>query len=418
MYVAHISFLPFLVRSPALTSSKVHRTGTHRVRAPRHTWAWIEPQLDRYGITRLADVTGLDTIGIPVYQAVRPAGRTLSVAQGKGVTPLLAKVSAAMEAIEFWHAEHLAAPPETCTARSLGGVSYRWGAVALAPGSFVHDDLPLRWLIGHGLCTGSAVPVPFDLVRLDAVYREQWSPPLFAMSSNGLASGNTVAEATVHALCEVIERDASASGAAMPDDVRVRLDLASVTDADCRLMLGRFAAAEIWLEVFADTAVGGVPCFEARGRAGTAPHAFLGAGCHPDPAVALCRALTEAAQSRLTVIAGSRDDDERPYRSTISWREPRSATAHPNWTIATWETFTDRSASRPEDEVYALARVVEAATGHEPIRYVMPSPTDIPVVRVVAPGLRFRHIPPTVTNSTKPTSAPTSMWTGRQPETP
>ncbi|MGO8078030.1 YcaO-like family protein, partial [Rhizobium leguminosarum] len=33
-----------------------------------------------------------------------------------------------------------------------------------------------------------------------------------------------------------------------------------------------------------------------------------GFGCHPDPVRAALRAITEAAQSRLTSIAGSRDD--------------------------------------------------------------------------------------------------------------
>jgi len=36
--------------------------------------------------------------------------------------------------------------------------------------------------------------------------------------------------------------------------------------------------------------------------------AAAGHGCHPCRAVALSRALTEAAQSRLTMISGSRDD--------------------------------------------------------------------------------------------------------------
>lgn len=40
---------------------------------------------DRYGITRAADVTGLDRIGILVALAVRPNPRSVSVSQGKGV---------------------------------------------------------------------------------------------------------------------------------------------------------------------------------------------------------------------------------------------------------------------------------------------------------------------------------------------
>ena len=91
---------------------KVFFTGTHRVRPPEETYEAIRPLLRDFGITRLADVTGLDIIGIPVVMAVRPLGTTLSVAQGKGATLLLAKVSGAMEAIEFWHAENAVPAPE------------------------------------------------------------------------------------------------------------------------------------------------------------------------------------------------------------------------------------------------------------------------------------------------------------------
>ena len=65
----------------------------------------IQPRLARYGITRIADVTDLDVIGVPVYMGVRPLGTTLSVSQGKGMTHLSARVGAAMEAIEWWAAE-------------------------------------------------------------------------------------------------------------------------------------------------------------------------------------------------------------------------------------------------------------------------------------------------------------------------
>ena len=62
------------------------------------------------GITRLANVTGLDRIGIPVVQAVRPNSRSLSVSQGKGVDMDSAKASAMMEAFELWHAERIELP--------------------------------------------------------------------------------------------------------------------------------------------------------------------------------------------------------------------------------------------------------------------------------------------------------------------
>ena len=52
----------------------------------------------------------------------------------------------------------------------------------------------------------------------------------------------------------------------------------------------------------------GLPVVTADLVAPDLPSIWRGAGCHPDPAVALSRALTEAAQSRLTYISGARDD--------------------------------------------------------------------------------------------------------------
>ena len=44
-----------------------------------------------------------------------------------------------------------------------------------------------------------------------------------------------------------------------------------------------------------------------------------GSGCHPDPARAAIRAVTEAAQSRVTAISGARDDfDPGDYRARIA----------------------------------------------------------------------------------------------------
>src|SRR5690242_2091930 len=81
--------------------------GTHRVCTPEETWRRIQPALAAAGVTRVADVTGLDHLGIPVFQAIRPASRNLSVSQGKGLSAAAARVSAAMEALELWHAERL-----------------------------------------------------------------------------------------------------------------------------------------------------------------------------------------------------------------------------------------------------------------------------------------------------------------------
>ena len=88
-------------------SQKVYFEGTHRVVCPQTTWEKMHPILGDLGITRLANVTGLDRIGIPVYMCCRPNSRSLAVSQGKGVDGISAKVSALMESVETSHANNL-----------------------------------------------------------------------------------------------------------------------------------------------------------------------------------------------------------------------------------------------------------------------------------------------------------------------
>ncbi len=87
---------------------KQFREGTHRVIAPEVTLEQVWPIARRLGITRLANLTGLDTLGIPVAAAYRPNSRSVAVFQGKGMTLPAAKASALMEAVETWHAEQIA----------------------------------------------------------------------------------------------------------------------------------------------------------------------------------------------------------------------------------------------------------------------------------------------------------------------
>ena len=91
-----------LLRGLELTDDgpKRYRDGTHRVVAPEETLARVLPLAPRLGITRLANLTGLDTLGIPVAAAYRPNARSVAVFQGKGTTLAAAKASAFMEAAE------------------------------------------------------------------------------------------------------------------------------------------------------------------------------------------------------------------------------------------------------------------------------------------------------------------------------
>ena len=65
----------------------------------------------------------------------------------------------------------------------------------------------LEWVQGFDLITRRPTYVPLNCVV--APYSVS-GLPLFYTSTNGLASGNTRVEAVCHALCKVIERDATA----------------------------------------------------------------------------------------------------------------------------------------------------------------------------------------------------------------
>src|SRR5918994_7932914 len=84
--------------------------GSHRTRVPVETLEQLLPIKHRFGITRVANVTGLDRIGLPVVLATRPNSRSVAVSQGKGTSLEAAKASAVMEAIELWHAENFLRP--------------------------------------------------------------------------------------------------------------------------------------------------------------------------------------------------------------------------------------------------------------------------------------------------------------------
>ena len=88
--------------NPASTAG-LSSSYSDRAIPPEETWRRVEPLLRQHGITRLARLTGLDRIGIPVWNAVAPNARSIVINQGKGITDIDARVSAAMEALERAH---------------------------------------------------------------------------------------------------------------------------------------------------------------------------------------------------------------------------------------------------------------------------------------------------------------------------
>lgn len=294
--------------------AKVYRGGTHRSRRPEETLRAFLPHAERMGITRLANVTGLDTIGIPVYMASRPLSRSIAVSQGKGLTPAEAKISAFMEAAETWHGETITLPLKMASFDELSR-DHRVIDVEGLPrsrlGAFERRQ-QILWIEGAALTDDEEAWVPLELVSTNYTLPQPQGSFAFPANTNGLASGNSFTEAALHALCELIERDALSLWRLGGDRARAatKLDPASVDSSACRGLLAHYADAGLDVGLWDVTSDLGVPvfCCAVAARSDVAVEAELGAGCHPDREVALLRALTEAAQSRTTRIAGSRDD--------------------------------------------------------------------------------------------------------------
>jgi len=361
--------------------------GTLRAASLAATWRRFAPAARRAGITRIAELTGLDTIGIPVFAAIRPMGRSLSTQQGKGTTALAARVSALMESLETWSAEHLALPVVRASWRRLGDRAVDVRRLA-RPRGRLDRDARWRWVEGWDLAGDRSVLVPEQAVTLDTTFR---APPIFDISSNGLASGNGLAEAIAHGLCEVIERDAEAAWRRGGGDRRLVLD--SITDPACCALIERITRAGarvfVW-DLAGDAAaipvIGAAIMEDPREPAWRTLGFYQGFGAHWLPEIAIARALTEAAQTRVTYIAGARDDFF-PF--------DYARATDPALLAALWARFSapcdepvafaglPRLAARTIGE--ALAQLV--ATQRQVIAVDLTHPAlGVPVVKVIVPG--------------------------------
>lgn len=385
------------VDSPGL---KTFRRGTHRLVTPAETVTRVRRFMKVMGITRVANITGLDKIGIPVAIACRPNSRGLAVSQGKGLDLAAAKASALMESIESYHAERVTLSLKLGSYDGLRE-ELRLIDVTQLPritNSFFQPSLQLLWIEGYDLLQQEPVWVPYETVETNYTLPFPTGSGCFQATSNGLASGNHLLEAISHGICEVVERDAMSLWQARGYGWRCsrRIDLDTVQDFACREVLDKYNRAGVAVAVWETTTEVGIPSFLCMiAESAEDPLHLLyttsGKGSHPARSVALLRALTEAAQSRLTFIAGSRDDLTRD--SYEQSRNPDSARLlrrqmdiegpmkdfqrGPSWE---GETFH-------EDVVWELDCLRSSGITRVAVVDLTKPEFQIPVVRVVIPGL-------------------------------
>ena len=376
-----------------------------RALPPAETLARARAMASRTGISRVTEITHLDKVGVPVFASVRPGSRpgSLCVHAGKGLRPVEARVGAYMEAIEFAFAELGASTvkPVTATARDVIDGRTRPDAILdVCPivGVEVDLDAPLTCVEADEIVSSKRCLIPAELVfhpadpALGAAY--------FGSSTNGLGSGNTVLEATVHALAEVIERDVR-SFHAIKDTSSVVM-LASLPPSLQPVIAAIHAAGLSVVVKYMDN-VFELPCFMAavaEASSGTPIYVSGGYACHPLKDIAVTRAICEALQSRLSFIHGARDDLEDHYARFVGMDETERAEYARDLVEQLSTSGPPRSFEEIRDgagtidgldgALEILVRALRAAGMMRICRVTFTTPDDpLHVVRVVVPGLEF-----------------------------
>ena len=271
------------------------------------------------GITRIADITDLDRIGLPIYTAIRPTAEdgAVSIYGGKGISKSHAKASAMMEGFERYSAERQDSDDTiiaTIEEISKKGEYINPESLNL-PKDFKKeslDSIPLEWSLSHDIISDKDYYVPTNAIYHPYLHDNNCQS-LFKSHTNGLASGNILDEAILHGMFEVIERDAwSIFELTHKNYSQINLD--SIESEIVNDAIDKFESNGIKIKLMDFTADIKVPTIAASADDTVTKDAgllTLGMGTHLDPEVAILRALTEVAQSRATQINGAREDTVR-----------------------------------------------------------------------------------------------------------
>ncbi|HVA28420.1 MAG TPA: YcaO-like family protein [Candidatus Baltobacteraceae bacterium] len=355
--------------------------------------AKLESLRRRYAITRVADVTHLDRIGIPVIAAIVPGSADgIGVYNGKGRSKREAVIGAVMEATErqvaaqFRPSSHRVRAAEIARSLDLAALNLfpRW------------TDEALECVDGVNLLDGSTLHVPIALVA-SPWYGESYFP---WTHTSGLASGATFLEAVYHGLMELVERHvwslAHIRASVIPmllrsrdrhdDDMAIGEEVVwptgdseidalcgMVTGAGLRMRLVLLREGELPYVFNAAIIDPNAECIEVA----------YGKGASLSPKHAAIRAITEAAQSRLTDIQGAREDlDRRAKLSRKRWYAEGPARS-----ALEFASLPDRSSL----DLAVDLRAILVALSNIGIRTVaaveLSSEHGISVARIIAPGL-------------------------------
>ncbi len=349
----------------------------------------LVPLCRRARITRIGDLTGLDRIGLPVVQAVRPGALSEVTALGRGISKAEAAVGAVMEALERYFAEAIPAERTfVATAAELGFADGMFENLLAGGRGDGWRSKRIRWIRGFDVVSGSVLPVPLELVHTCYTDPPPADDGLFVRTTTGLACHWDGRRAFLHGLFECIERDAIARAFATHGFFdRRRIAATGLGDGvqHIRSVAGRCGVSfGLWLA----PSPAGIPvvwCQTIETGAGEPILALPteGYAAGSNLATAASSAMLEALAARAGAISGARDDQtRRHYRRSrdavvamarqliIEATPPTTAAAEPR-AVSDLASLIDRLTSAGLGPILAVPVGRDDETGVECVRTVL-----------------------------------------------
>ncbi|MCC7550891.1 MAG: YcaO-related McrA-glycine thioamidation protein [Methanobacterium sp.] len=375
--------------------------GTHRCRDPAETINAVEGKLKIAGVTRIAEITHLDRVGIPVYSAIRPgaAEGAVSIYAGKGATKPQAKASAMMEAFERYSAEQQEIDDEKVVTGSFTHMDDCIDPKSLILPSQIYDtnETDIDWVTAVNARTDEECLIPANAVYHPFIPGK--GQPLFKSNTNGLASGNALEEAVFHGITEVVERDAWSIFEALRQP-KMEVDCNSTENPLIRDILSKFQKAGVdvkLVDLTADVEITTMAAVSDDTVLKDPALLTLGVGTHLDPEVAAIRALTEVAQSRATQIHGTREDTTRAvFMRKAGYQRMKRINKH--WFgeskgIINLSDIKNKAKKSFKNDINTSLKLLKKC-GFDQVLYtdLTRSEINIPVVRVVIPGMELYSV--------------------------
>ncbi len=375
-----------------------------RVMPPEETLKRVLPLLKKAGMGEPEDITDKDNLGIPVFSVDRQetALGKPKYYNGKGATREQAMASGVMEAIERYSAEQRDTDDVVVgtyeQAKEAMMTVNPADLILPLPVLDVYPVADIAWTRGFEMFRGCHILVPACAVFYP--YFPNGDYPLFKWHTNGIASGNTMEEAILHALFEDIERDAW-SIAEYNDRSNADILIRDKDSVPAQL-IAKFEAQGIKIHLKDLTSDLGIPTIGAAADDTVTKDPELltiGVGTHLNPEIAAIRAITEVAQSRTTHKHGMKINAQLQKKSQELGYEKIKAINHmwygDNEKKIYLEEMPDQSTPYVLDDIeVVLGKLMECGFDQVIAVDLTRPELGVPTVRMIVPGLEVSTMDP------------------------